>query len=59
MLHSLSQVDVIFSARGEVLQNQLAYCYRLLGALQNSQKLVEKLDEYKKEIKFGSNDFGG
>merc|ERR1712135_51681 len=32
----LRQVDVIFRARSEVLQNQLAYCYRLLGALKSS-----------------------
>ena len=31
-----SKVDVIFRARSEVLQNQLAYCYRLLGALKSS-----------------------
>lgn len=35
----LRQVDVIFRARSEVLQNQLAYCYRLLGALKSPHDL--------------------
>jgi len=34
----LRQVDVIFRARSEVLQNQLAYCYRFLGALKSPQE---------------------
>lgn len=38
----LRQVDVIFHARSEVLQNQLAYCYRLLGALKGCNEWNRK-----------------
>ena len=49
------KVDVIFRARGEMLQKQLAYCYRLLGALETSQKWTEQLEKYPCELAVSSN----
>jgi hypothetical protein len=48
-------VDVIFRARGEMLQKQLAYCYRLLGALETSQKWTEQLEKYPCEVALSGN----
>ena len=47
----LRQVDVICQARGELLHDQLAHCYRLLGSLQ-TQKWAEKLQHQKCAITF-------
>ena len=48
-------MDVIFRAIGEMLQKQLAYCYRLLGALETSQKWTEQLEKYPCEVAVSGN----
>ncbi|XP_046440525.1 uncharacterized protein LOC124191378 [Daphnia pulex] len=53
----LRQVDVIFRSRGELLQKQLAYCYRVLGALETSRKWSEQLQKYSCDLTIDSREF--
>ncbi|XP_057370682.1 uncharacterized protein LOC130691722 [Daphnia carinata] len=53
----LRQVDVIFRSRGELLQKQLAYCYRFLGALETSRKWSEQLHKYSCDLAIDNREF--
>lgn len=48
---------MIFRSRGELLQKQLAYCYRVLGALETSRKWSEQLQKYSCDVAIGSREF--
>lgn len=53
------QVDVIYRARREVMQKQLAHCHQILGSLETSKKWTEEFQKHNCIVSLDCNEFEG